>query len=261
MSEETPAQMPFHEETSFELDRDQLESILLESQNISPTEKERLNTIILDANEKISGEFADIVPPIPDSDIVKKFVFVDKDTMNELEDAWDPTSNLNLEYSDRANTTGRVFLYEGRFVIEVPATDDLWGNLTENNRNILVRKYKTEEKAKELVRRALDTNIIIHESTHLYQIPNADKKMYLLRETQAEWMTRKHVPHELRVSNPEFEKKADFYQWLVDKYGVKNAHECALTGNVENDTEIVSNIMSEFSEGAVKDLFPNLKNG
>ncbi len=261
MIEESPQEFTDQSDEKFVLDKDQIESILLEAQQISPAEKTKLDELIVTANHKIAIEFSAITSPIPDSEMTKKFVFIDKDTMNELENAWAPHSDTNRSYANKEDVSGRAFLHDGQFVIELPFSTEFWGNLTDENKDTLIEDNGTEQNAKYMVQNALNLNVILHEGTHLYQLPiETNTELYLLRETQANWAEKQFTNEAERVSRLDSDKKGSFYQNLIDKYGKPNVHEYALTGNIQDDPWITFDIDSEFTGEVVKDLFPNLKN-
>jgi hypothetical protein len=154
------------------LDKEQLDSIRLETQNISPQEREQQKRLISKAHRRILGSnFGQFIThPKPDSEIEERFLFMDKETRTQFLPEWTKDPKVNqLPSIDRfAAVTGQP----GGFVA---GGWDFWDQLPESVRLEGKLMFKNqfaiddENIVASIINNMANDNSYVHEITHLYQ--------------------------------------------------------------------------------------------
>lgn len=249
---ESPEQnIDTQDENNFVLNKEQLESLQLES-NLSPERLTELRELIVEANNSILEELDEFIDkPLGNEEIKGKFIFLDGETYNQFYDNW--SANNGTSYSDNKGAM-RAYLKEGQFVIINSDIPEAWDMLTDGNKQTLIKQQGGFEKAKDFANNAAMTTQITHEATHLYQ--NTEMPLWLL-ESQAFWTEDNIVDEDSRASSTLSSKRSVFYQELLNKHGDK-VHEVCL-GNDEEDF-VYWKLDGEFTKEVQQEIFPDYKN-
>lgn len=245
---------------NFKLKSEQLDSLAIEAQSITPEEKEKYNKIIAKANQAILEEFGKFIDhPIPEAELLKKFIFVDKEDMTTLLEAWEPEKKKGRSYTDRSNISARAYIHEGNFVVQIPDNNDVWNLISEKGQAQLIKTMGDEQKAKDFLKLSLINQTVIHELNHLYQTyKDTTPNSYFLKELQAYWTGVNLVDEDMQIHTSEFDKRADFYQKLVDDYGEEEVHQYALTGECGNYW-VKHMVEKALTPQVINELFPEYK--
>ncbi len=241
----------------FKLDKDQVDALRLEAQSISPKEQAEFEELIANCNHMVLDKFeAAITDPVSDQEMARRFVIADGEGLQTfLKDWTDKTGRVVHSYNSDDSAGGRAFAKEGGLVVIPPK--DLWSDgLSEEDRERFARRYQGKDKAKNLINTSLRVNMVIHEITHLYQrvTPDNDPPLWFT-EVQAYWAGREAAPEAIQFHWPFFDKAADFYQKLVDKYG---ANEIAQHGFYNGKNAFISyKLEKEFTPEVQKEIFPD----
>lgn len=173
---------------------------------------------------------------------------------NEVESILSSKTGKGATYIAEGETgTFGTYHREGQFIVGIPI--ELWESLGRQNRANIISQQGSEEKAKKFVDRAIWLNLILHEITHLYQ-DDTDRELPLwLKELQAYWVGRELVDPDLKVSITDFDKRADFFQSLLDKY--PDLHQVILSLNRGKNLSTLYSVTKDVPEGKIKELFPN----
>ncbi|MEP7166465.1 MAG: hypothetical protein ABI758_00625 [Candidatus Woesebacteria bacterium] len=151
--------------------------------------------------------------------------------------------------------TFRAYNSEGSFVIGIPI--ETWENISEQNRETLMREEGSIEKAKKFVEKATWLNMVLHEIVHIHQDDEDESLPLWLKELQAYWVGRELVPVAMQYHTPDFDRRADAYQKLLDKYN--DLQSCLLSLNRGKNQATVYHVKKEISDGEVKKLFPHYR--
>ncbi|MEO8581686.1 MAG: hypothetical protein ABI425_03845 [Patescibacteria group bacterium] len=244
---------------NFALEKEELESLRLEAQSISPEEKKEFDAIVKESYDRFLLKFGKYLDRTIETTVIEdRFILTDAQTNEEFQNMWnvDPSKRVH-KYADAIGIF-RAFNSDGAFVLGVP--QDVWPRLSDDNRMTIIAQTGNEDNAKKFVKKAYHRNIILHEITHLYQ-PGGEKANSIplwLHELQAYWVGRELCDEDSQVHNDEYDKRADFFQMLLDKYG-DDVHALCLSKNKGHNEFTMYQIRKEFTLEVQQDLFPDYK--
>jgi hypothetical protein len=243
----------------FSLDKEAMESLRLEAQSISPEEQAEFQEIISDAYRIFLNKFREYIDnPLDASDVARRFILSDEETKALFDEAWPDNKGKTIIKYHAGESLFRAYNSEGQYVVGIP--QNVWDKLTEKNKEVIIQQNGgNEEMAKKFVKKALHQNFILHEITHLYQ--PGDEKVDIplwLRELQAYWVGRELADENSRVHSEYYDKLADFFQKLLDKYG-DDVHKLCLSKARGHNTFVLYKIKEEFTPEIQADLFPDYR--
>jgi hypothetical protein len=208
--------------TSGKLDKDQLDSIRLETQNISPSEREQQKRLISKAHRRILGSnFGQFISQAKsDSEIEERFLFMDKETRTQYLPEWTKDPKVNqLPSIDRF---AAVTDQHGRFVA---GGWDFWDQLPESVRLegklMFKNQFAIEDEniVASIINNMANDNSYVHEITHLYQNTTIPRAFAECGAYFYEKELREQSPYGINIATTEEERFAPFYQSLLEKYG------------------------------------------
>lgn len=175
---------------------------------------------------------------------------------NEVESIISSKTDKGAMYIAEGETgTFRAYHREGQFIVGIPI--ELWESINLQNKANITSQQGNEENAKKFVDRAIWLNLILHEITHLYQ-DDIDRELPLwLKELQAYWVGRELVDPDLQVSIPDFDKRADFFQSLIDEY--PDLCQVIFDLNRGKNRFTLYSILKKVPEEKIKELFPDYR--
>lgn len=237
---------------SFELDKDQLEALRLESQSVSPKEKREFDELVKKAHHMFLNKMDLFLEkdPLSDEKLAQKFIYVDPESYSALNRYWVDMHGKTVEtYANEGSA--RAFITEGNYVATLP--EDVWNALSIKLRKELAKvSGLSEDQAKARVNNVILTNTILHETCHLYQRDSIDLPLWLI-ESQAYWVAREAAPPSRHVNTPMFDAVADFYQSLLDKFG-NYVHQLCFEKN--KNMHLLYQVEKEFTPEVQKRVFP-----
>jgi hypothetical protein len=237
----------------FPLNPDQLDAMRLEGQSVSPTDFEDYKRIVTEEHGKLIDRYGKYIShPYSNEDFTRHFLVLDSDGYKEFQNHWLDKGHQSTSYVDLNQSSGRAYVsVAGNFFI----LHDFWGQIPDEDKPRIISSYGGEDNAKTEVNNLLGKLVATEEIVHLYQSHNP----LWFYESGAQWYTRDLLSDESDLLNQSlfvFEKTANFYQKLIDKYG-ENIHKMFF-GSLDNK-ELEKSILGEFTGDVIKDLFPNLK--
>lgn len=187
-----------------------------------------------------------------------RFILTDAKTNEEFQNTYgiDPNKRVHI-YMDSVGIF-RAYSSDGAFVVGVP--QEAWHKLSDQNRADIIEQTGSEDAAQKFVKKAMNQNIVLHEMTHLYQ-PGGEKAQSIplwLHESQVYWVGRELCDEDSQVHVDEFDKRADFFQKLLDKYG-DYVHELCFSKNRGHNGFTMYQINKEFTPEVQQNLFPEYK--
>lgn len=241
--------------TDFKLDPEQLDSLRLEVESATLAEKEKFNQLITEIHQRFLTRMSTHINEGDEIDIKNRFVLVDKESNKQFQSEWpDLRNQIVHSYGDDIGIM-RTFGRDGKFVVGI--RPDLWSDLPKTTQQRFITRCGSEENASQFVNLAYHTNIVMHEITHLYQ--PLDKEFIAplwLLEAQAYWAGRELVDKNIKVNSSTYDKYADFYQKLLDKYG-NQVHDICLSNST--DMSLLLQLNAEFTPEVQHQIFPEFK--
>lgn len=239
-----------HEDSIFDLDSEQLEALKIEAQAIPPDEQEAFELLVSQVHASFLRLFSGLTSFDIDSEqMVSKFISTDPDSYHEFVGRWQETRGKVFERYMTRKGQAQAFANDGNFVI---ASEDRFDDFISQQdwESMLQNTGLPEDELMSLVRNILDATVIAHEMTHLYQFPTNLTPLWLL-EGQAYWATTKMLKHSL--STRATDAIANFYQYLLDKYGDKVHRLCF---GASESSKLSESIKAEFTPEIQAALFP-----
>lgn len=242
---------------NFSLDKEQLDSLRLEVQNLSPEDWEKMKTLINECDNAVVSDFKNYFPekePSGEIPATERFLSMDKKTFERFNEKW----LENLQAGDSTYTAKgskgyiRTFLERGDFAAGfVP---DIWKKIPDDMRKKIVDAAGGKKQAEEAIKNMTAHYIITHELLHLHQ----NKSLPLwLSEAGAYYYTREIMKkNKWGGLNSAYDSAADFYRELLEKYG-DDIHKIYF--GQSRDKEKREKIFSEFTDEKRKMLFPDYR--
>lgn len=235
-------------EDKFELNSEQIDSLRLETQSISPKEQVQLERIITNSHKLLLKQFGEYISnKKSDKEAISTFIFTDPDTYKTFFDEWTDSHN-NIKYSKGPGVM-RAYSKEGKFVIGF--LSEYWDKVV--NKQEAIGEFGNEESAQKEIKNMVARGHIIHELSHIYQ--NSDLPLWFL-ECGAYWYSH-NVPKSAElniVSMTDYDKPVDFFDSLISKYG-DDVHKLSFSNKV--DKEIQDRIFRGITSETIKDIFPD----
>lgn len=246
--------MPESAEKPFSLTKEQLDSLRLETQSLSPREKEAFTAVVSECHRAFLSSYGGYISEEQDSTIAEKFLVMDKDRYERFYKEWSEfpiAITYTPEEDDRGY--GRYFSEAGRVVAGyIP---DLWTSIPEQNQKKLIERTGNLKKARQYVENIVTRYIVTHYIAHMYQDPNIP---LWFMECGAYYYARS-VMREKKwgdMKSSSYDPKADFYQILIDKYG-GGVHKISFGQPI--DEERKQEVFAEFTDEVRNSLFPDYR--
>jgi hypothetical protein len=204
--------------SSFILDSDQADYLRMESQSLSPKEQTEFQNLVKSLHGLFMDKFGSLLrSPASNQKMAEKFIILDNDTYDVVNEDWERTEGARIEKYTSDKGHGRAFKDSGNFVVSLPI--DLWKDFSEDKKKRYMEQLKlSNAEAEKYVNTVMKSNIVLHEMTHLYQKPGTDLPLWLT-EAQAYWIARELPSEEMKIHTSEFDKRADLYKALLEKFG------------------------------------------
>ena len=205
---------------NFSLDKAQLDSLRLEFQDLSPGDLEKMKTLINECDNSLVSNFKNYFPKKETPGKIparERFLFTDKKTFERFNEKWlGKLQSGDASYLNKENKGNmRTFLERGDFAAGfVP---DIWEKIPQEMQKKLIDAAGGEKQAKKAIKNMAARYIITHELAHLHQDPSlplwfAESGAYCYTQGTM----KKNKWGELNSAQDE---AADFYRWLLEKYG------------------------------------------
>ncbi|MBM3283144.1 hypothetical protein FJY90_02725 [Candidatus Gottesmanbacteria bacterium] len=237
------------------LNKDQFDALRLETSNLSPGEHEQFMKLVIECNDGFVSLYRNFIIKIQNkSELERKFLMMDSDTYQRFYDEWYRTP-LAVSYT-AAEDKGYMREYtedEGGFVAGyIP---DLWDHIPSERQKGLIDKYGGVKRAKDVVKSRTSHYIITHEIAHTYQ---DDELPLTFVECGANYYARVVMKEKGwgKFSAGNFDRLADFYEKLIDKYG-DDIHRIFFGQDI--NAGLHQQVLNEYSAEVIADLFPHLR--
>lgn len=242
---------------NFSLDKEQLDSLRLEFQDLSPKNWEKMKTFIAECDNALVSIFKNYFPQnemAGKTPARERFLFTDKKTFERFDEKW--LGNLQAGDASYLNEENkgymRTFLERGDFTAGfVP---DIWEKIPQDTQKKLADMAGGETQAKEAVKNMTARYIITHELAHLHQ--NPDLPLWFAESGAYCYTQETMKKNNWGELNSAQDEAADFYRELLEKYG-DDVHKIYF-GKLQ-DREKQKKIFSEFTEEKKKILFPDYR--
>jgi len=237
-----------------ELTKEQIDSLRIETQSISPKEQEEVLETIEKGHHCLIKEFGEYIKnPITDKEAAERFIITDPETYEKFLNEWQQEYYLRTYDTQIRGTMRRYPKESGKFIIgSIP---DFWPNVNPGNQKRLIEKFGGEQQAKKAVLEATTNYQALHELSHFYQ---DNENPYWLQESGAHW-----YPNEISSKNDlrkfeasELKPAENLYQKLVNNFK-EDTHRIYFGQKPKKITK--EDLIKSISGEEVKKVFPDYK--
>src|SRR3989344_1323147 len=242
----------------FSSSREEIDSLRMETQPLSPKEYEETKAFIRECDSGFRANLGAYMKPRKDNEeieVADRFLAMDKKTLETFGHYWYMGSNrkdTSKNYLPEGDS-GNMQTYLGKGDFAVGYIPDYWHMAPEDVRKHLINVMGSERNAMRYLQRVTARQIYTHEIAHLYQdsslsVPFSEAGAYYYAR---ELMKRNKWGPPIGGGDDD---AADFYGELVSKYG-DDVHKLYF-GTLLNKRKRRF-ILSELTKERVHELFPD----
>lgn len=223
-----------------DFDRETIDSLRLDTQAVSPQEKEGFNQTIRECHAAFMDEFGKFIDhPLSDQEVADRFILTDESTYLNFRSQFAEKESGSFPFINRLTKGKQVMttFSEGLVIGYLP---DAFQETTLSTKRRMVAEKGEEARAflNDLVIRWT----VVHEIAHLYQRNDLPSNF---REMEAYWVCDQVTKNQLGkiVSTPLSTGYTIFFQQQISKYG---NHLLAIFFGQSSDPELVKKIDHDY---------------
>lgn len=234
------------------LNKEQLDALRLETQDLSPKEKRLLDDFMGECHQAFLDIYGKYIPKKKENaEITQRFLKTTEEIYEEFVDEW----SKNIPLVETTITDKGYMRYHNLGEFLVGYLPDLWGLLDEKTQIRLKKREGGFENAKNYVRQTTNRYLLSHEIAHMYQDPNLP---VWFMECGAHYYARTLMMEKGwgKFDTEDYIRLSNFYQTLVGKYG-EDVHKLFF-GQLD-DKSRREEILAEFTEDVQKCILPHYR--
>jgi hypothetical protein len=227
------------------LDREQVDSLRLETQRRSPEDFNKLKKVVSECDDAVRGFIKEYIDLDKNKDIAQRFLELNSNDLKEFVRHWETDSKLKK----LDDGVPMFFMYPERLI--AGSVRNPWAQLSEKTKKIFADKVGGPEKARKILYAAMLRQTIAHELVHSYQ------DIFLpvwLREAGAYYYAAEISTIMSGMNLCPCAGAIDLYRKLKEKFG--NDVDLLSFGKAI-DPQVESAIFSEFTPEKISEALPD----